>query len=211
MKVILGLFTIVFVQCALAELHCEHKKPNIPVEWLDVTDSCTKVVKAHVMEELKAALQYMAMGAHFSRDQINRPGFAKLFFNAASEEREHAIKLIHYLLMRGQLTDGVTDMILKNNLAPTVTEWTDAASALRDAVKLEATVTSKIKGLISVCEGSTAETKINDYHLADYLTGEFLTEQYEGQRDLAGKLSSLDKMMDSHGVLGEFLFDKKLL
>jgi len=47
--------------------------------------------------------------------------------------------------------------------------------------------------------------------LVDYLTGDFLTEQYEGQRDLAGKLSSLDKMMDKHGALGEFLFDKKLL
>lgn len=45
----------------------------------------------------------------------------------------------------------------------------------------------------------------------DYLTGEFLTEQYIGQRDLAGKISTLGKMMTAHGTLGEFLFDKKLL
>lgn len=45
----------------------------------------------------------------------------------------------------------------------------------------------------------------------DYLTGEFLEEQYKGQRDLAGKASTLKKMMDRHGALGEFLFDKKLL
>lgn len=66
------------------------------------------------MEELKAAMQYMAMGAHFSKDTINRPGFAKLFFEAASEEREHAIKLIHYLLMRGELTSGVSDLIKRS-------------------------------------------------------------------------------------------------
>lgn len=47
--------------------------------------------------------------------------------------------------------------------------------------------------------------------MVDYLTGEFLTEQYKGQRDLAGKISSLDKMIQTHGMLGEFLFDKKLL
>jgi len=47
--------------------------------------------------------------------------------------------------------------------------------------------------------------------LVDYLTGEFLDEQYKGQRDLAGKLSTLGKMLDSHGALGEFLFDKELL
>lgn len=45
----------------------------------------------------------------------------------------------------------------------------------------------------------------------DYLTGEFLTEQYKGQRDLAGKISTLGKMIATNGVLGEFLFDKKLL
>lgn len=50
-----------------------------------------------------------------------------------------------------------------------------------------------------------------NYQLVDYLTGEFLEEQYKGQRDLAGKISNLDKMMDKHAALGEYLFDKKLL
>lgn len=47
--------------------------------------------------------------------------------------------------------------------------------------------------------------------MVDWLIGDFLTEQYEGQRNLAGKISTLSKMNKSHGVLGEFLFDKKLL
>lgn len=62
--------------------------------------------------------------------------------------------------------------------------------------------------MIKTCED---EPSYNDYHLVDYLTGDFLEEQYKGQRDIAGKLSNLDKMMDKHGALGEFLFDKKLL
>lgn len=49
------------------------------------------------------------------------------------------------------------------------------------------------------------------FQLADYLTGEFLEEQYKGQRDLAGKATTLKKMLDRHSALGEFLFDKKLL
>jgi ferritin heavy chain len=47
--------------------------------------------------------------------------------------------------------------------------------------------------------------------LVDYLSGEFLDEQYKGQADLASKISSLGKMLDYYGTLGEFLFDKKLL
>jgi len=51
-----------------------------------------------------------------------------------------------------------------------------------------------------------------DYlQLVDYLITDFLDEQYKGQRDLAGKISILGKMMQAHGPLGEFLFDKKLL
>jgi ferritin heavy chain len=203
----IAVIVLICVSAASAVLQCEHRQPNIPEDWIDMADPCVERVRSHVMEELKAAMQYMAMGAHFSKDSINRPGFAKLFFESASEEREHAIKLIHYLLMRGELTSSVSNMIRKNLAAP-VTTWNNAASALRDALQLEASVTKKIRSIIQVCED---DRTFNDYHLVDYLTGDFLTEQYQGQRDLAGKLSSLDKMMDKHGALGEFLFDKKLL
>ncbi|ENN79505.1 ferritin subunit [Dendroctonus ponderosae] len=201
--------TLLFiVACVQAELQCEHKQADLPQSWIDMQAPCMKAVRSHVAEELKAGLQYMAMGAHFSKDLVNRPGFASLFFKAASEEREHAIKLIEYLLMRGQLISGVTDMIPYKDLTFNLTStFTNGASALRAALNLEASVTGRIRNLIQVCEG---DPNFNDYHLVDYLTGDFLTEQYQGQRDLAGKLSSLEKMMDKHGVLGEFLFDKKL-
>jgi ferritin heavy chain len=54
---------------------------------------------------------FLFQGAHFSGDTINRPGFAKFFFEAASEEREHAIKIISYLLMRGELTSNIAELI----------------------------------------------------------------------------------------------------
>lgn len=56
----------------------------------------------------------MAMGAHFLRDSINRPGFGKMFMHSATEEREHAMKLISYLLMRGELTKEVSTLIKHN-------------------------------------------------------------------------------------------------
>lgn len=79
---------------------------------------------------------------------------------------------------------------------------------MRDALQLEASVTKKIKGVIKICED---EPGPNEWHLVDYLTGEFLEEQYKGQRDIAGRISTLDKFMDQHGGLGEFIYDKKLL
>lgn len=76
---------------------------------------------------------------------------------------------------------------------------------MEDALELETEVTKSIRKLINTCE-----KKYNYYHLVDYLTGVYLEEQLHGQRELAGKLSTLKKMMKNHGALGEFLFDKDL-
>ncbi|XP_056637721.1 ferritin subunit-like [Diorhabda sublineata] len=88
-------------------------------------------------------------------------------------------------------------------LSPPITSWDSGLSALKDTLKLKATITKKIR----VCEDAT---DYNDYHLVDYLTGDFLEEQYHGQRDIAGKVSNLEKLMASYGILGEWLFNKKL-
>jgi len=175
-----------------------------------MVEPCTLKMRAQVQEELKAAVTYLAMGAHFSRDTINRPGFAKLFFEAASEEREHAMKIISYLLMRGDLTTEVSKLI--QNPMPINDTWNSGIDALKDALKLEAHVTNKIRDIIAACEDPSGDGKgFNDYHLVDYLSGDFLEEQYKGQSDLAHKISTLGKMQDFYGTLGEFLFDKKLL
>lgn len=83
----------------------------------------------------------------------------------------------------------------------------DGVTSLNLALKLEASVTRNIRDVIKACEAG----EFNDYHLVDYLTGDFLDEQYKGQREIAGKISNLGKLMNQHGALGEWIFDKKLL
>lgn len=61
-------------------------------------------MRRQIQAEIDASLKYLAMGAHFAQDTINRPGFSEFFFKASGEEREHAHKLIEYLLMRGRFT-----------------------------------------------------------------------------------------------------------
>jgi len=184
------------------------KPADVPQGWRDMVSPCIRVLEDQVKVEIEAAMTYMAMGAHFARDTVNRPGFSEFFFKSASEEREHAIKVIEYLLMRGQLTSDVSKL-LKFPLKPLREEWNSGVEALTDALNLEAKVTRSIRDIIMTCE-SPKDVPFNDYHLVDYLTGDFLEEQYNGQRDLAGKISTLGKMMATHGPLGEFLFDKKL-
>jgi len=206
---VLCILALAFIATSESKLHCTLPPVDIPKDWITVPDACTKAMKEQVQVELTAAMTYLAMGAHFNRDTINRPGFAEKFFKSASEEREHAMKIMEYLLMRGGLTSDISSMI--KDPRPIRTSWDSAYKALKDALALETEVTKKIRNIIVVCETPTDAPDANDYHLVDYLTADFLTEQYEGQRELAGEISTLGKMIDTHGPIGEFLYDKKLL
>lgn len=79
---------------------------DVPTEWLDLKENsgCMREMRRQIQAEIDASLTYLAMGAHFAQDTINRPGFSEFFLKAAGEEREHAYKLIEYLLMRGRFT-----------------------------------------------------------------------------------------------------------
>ncbi|XP_028168185.1 ferritin heavy chain-like [Ostrinia nubilalis] len=207
MKTILLAVASLLAVCAPAlATQCSVNPVTIPKEWITMHRPCRDSMRRQIQMEVAASLQYLAMGAHFSKDTVNRPGFAKLFFDAGSEEREHAMKLIEYMLMRGELTSDVTSLITIR--PPERNQWANGVEALEHAVKMESDVTKSIRTVIHACED---DSEFNDYHLVDYLTGEFLEEQYKGQRDLAGKASTLKKMLERHPSLGEFIFDKKLL
>jgi len=206
---IASVLLLIAVSSAQAKLKCQEKQADVPTDFLDMTRGCIKEVRRQIQAEIDASMQYLAMGAHFAKDTVNRPGFSEFFFKAAGEEREHATKLIEYLLMRGQLTDDVSNLITVN--VPQKVSWIHGVEALKDALKTESKVTKSIRQVIEKCESDTTSNNNNDYHLVDYLTADFLEEQYHGQRDLAGKISTLDKLMATQGPLGEFLFDKKLL
>jgi len=212
MKLAVGIFTLALVaSTALANLHCTVPKADIPERWIDMSEKCINAVRNQIQKEVDASFVYLAMAAHFARDTINRPGFAEHYFAAAKEERSHAMVLIEYLTMRGQLTSDVTNLIRLPTLEKFT--WSNGAESLTDALNLETNVTESICNVISICESDKKkDMKVyNDYHLVDYLTGVYLEEQYKGQREIAGKLSTLKKMMDHHGQIGEFLFDKTLL
>lgn len=205
MKFFAAIVLLSVAGAAIADLDCTAPASNLllPTEWIDMQENCYKAVRNQIQKEIGASYTYLAMAAYFSRDDVNRPGFAEHFFKSAKEEREHGHTLIEYLSMRGKLTTDIASLIV----TPTVDkhEWKDGVEALTDALNLETSVTKSIRHVIATCEKET-----NDYHLVDYLTGVYLEEQYKGQRELAGHLSTLKKMFNTQGGIGEFLFDKTL-
>lgn len=136
---------------------------DIPSAWMDMKVGCINEMKRQIQTEIDASITYLAMGAHFSQDTVNRPGFAKFFFESAAEEREHGHKLIEYLLMRGELVGAnseITNLITVN--PPGHTQWESGVEALKDALRTEAKVTKSIRRVIEKCE---ADSDFNDYHV----------------------------------------------
>ncbi|XP_035903852.1 ferritin subunit-like [Anopheles stephensi] len=180
--------------------------PSSTDEWNYMNRSCSAKLQDQINKEFDAALFYMQYAAYFAQYKVNLPGFEKFFFSAASEEREHGMKLIEYALMRGQkpIDRNTFSLHFGNQVQPEPEQGSVALAALKAALAKEQEVTKSIRELIKVCEEDH-----NDYHLVDYLTGEFLEEQHQGQRDLAGKITMLSKLLRTNPKLGEFMFDKQ--
>uniref|UniRef100_A0A336KNZ8 Ferritin n=1 Tax=Culicoides sonorensis TaxID=179676 RepID=A0A336KNZ8_CULSO len=167
--------------------------------------------------EVRASLEYLKFAVYFSLENINRPGFSKFFFDSANEEREHAIKLIEYLNMRGAHHPGAAS---RAETLKAIEPLLKHAKSCPIFDKFNETCIFNFNKLNEVYTGADAlscalkmEMAVTDYikQFVKYLTVDFLTEKYEGQRKIAGYQKILQKIKDTHGNIGEFFFDKTLL
>ena len=56
------------------------------------------------------------------------------------------------------------------------------------ALKMEKDVTARMKEMIDVCSAEAQE----DHHVGDWLSGDWLEEQLQGQRQLAGLINTFN-------------------
>ncbi|MGE5359569.1 MAG: ferritin [Bacteroidales bacterium] len=113
--------------------------------------------------ELFASHQYMAIAAYF--DDIALEKISKMFFKQAEEEREHAMKFIHYVVDTG----GKVEIPAIN--APQAT-FASVEAAIRLSYDWEIEVTNRINALMSMAIDQ------KDYAAQDFLRW-FVTEQVE--------------------------------
>ena len=137
---------------------------------------------------------------------MNLAGFAKLFLEHADEERAHGKAFIDYLRMRG---DAETNFVGSAPITPILNknEWSSGEEALRDALAMEKTVSTSVRGMIDSCDGDAG----SDYHAADWLVTATLDEQLAGQRKLAGLINSLSAFRVDHEDLADWMFSNSLL
>ena len=77
-----------------------------------ISKELAKAFNEQIGHEFGASMQYVSIAAHFSARHLKL--LAKLFFEQAEEERQHAMKFVNYL------QDGDLKSIMKSKDVPTV-------------------------------------------------------------------------------------------
>jgi ferritin len=68
-----------------------------------LSERFVEALNAQIGREFAAAHQYVAVGAHYAAETF--PQLAAFFYRQADEEREHAMKMVNYLLDRDAKVD----------------------------------------------------------------------------------------------------------
>jgi len=156
---------------------------------------CEAMVNKQINLELYASYVYQSMAWHFDRDDVALPGFHKFFKESSEEEREHAEKFMKYQNARGGR------IVLQGIEKPQKDEWGTGLEAMQMALALEKNVNQVLLDLHKLA------SQHEDGHMTNFLEGDFLEEQVESIKELAGFVTQLKRVGPG---LGEQLFDKEL-
>jgi ferritin len=128
-----------------------------------VSRELAKAFNEQIGHEFGASMQYISIAAHFEARQLRL--LAKLFFDQADEEKQHAMKFVRYLL------DTKGGLKVPAIPAPQPA-FGSAEDAVQAALDWEKKVTAQITGLMDIA------VKQNDYLAQSFLQW-FVDEQLE--------------------------------
>ena len=128
-----------------------------------ISRDLARAINQQIGNEFGAHMQYLSIAAHFRQKQLTL--LAKLFFEQADEEKDHAMKFINYML------DTKAELQIPAIAAPKPV-FASAEDAVQAALAWEQEVTRQITGLMEIA------VKDNDYMSQSFLQW-FIDEQLE--------------------------------
>jgi ferritin len=152
-----------------------------------------EALNAQIAREFAAAHQYVAIGAHYAGQTF--PQLATFFYGQADEEREHAMKMVNYLLDQDARV-GLTGIDAPRS------EFGDHVDPIRLALEQERQVTVRIGELYQIARDT------RDYQSEQFLQW-FLEEQVEEEASMGDLLAVAERTRDVPMLLEEYLAREK--
>jgi len=151
-----------------------------------------EAINKQINAELYSAYLYLSMAAYF--ESTNLSGFAKWMEVQAQEEKQHAMKLYHYVIERGGRV--ILDAIQKPQ-----SEWKSPLDVFEAVYAHEKHVTELIYNLMDVAKSE------KDY-ASEVMLHWFVKEQVEEEANASSILERIKMVKDS--VNGILQYDKIL-
>jgi ferritin len=142
-----------------------------------------------VTREFAAAHQYTAIAVHYAQETF--PQLSTFFHRQADEEREHALKMVGYLL------DTESPVTFAGVPAPQTT-FDDHVAPIRLALEQERSVTVAISHLVGVAR------ETNDFRSEQFLHW-FLEEQTEEESSISDLLAVAERTESVPMLLEEYV------
>ncbi|XP_068439276.1 ferritin, lower subunit-like [Clinocottus analis] len=151
--------------------------------------------------KLNASYTYLSLGMYFDRDDVSLAKFSKFFLERSVTERQQAEKLLDYQNLRGGR------IMLQTIAKPSREDWRGGLDALSFSLDFQKVLNGCVLDVHRRAETHT------DPHLCDFLEQHFLTDGYDTMKKLGDYIGSLTRITasETHGAMGEYLFDKHTL
>lgn len=150
------------------------QKLGINVEVMDM-------LNAQVADEAAASTAYLAMASWCDQNALD--GSAQLFYEQAQEERDHQLKIFHYIN-----DNGGTAYAPK--VDATEHDFNSLKEVFETALEQEIEVTKSIHSLVKKCR------QVGDYRTENFLMW-FVTEQMEEEKKMRDILDLFELFADS--------------
>src|SRR5213592_4020317 len=148
-----------------------------------------EALNEQIGREFAAAHQYVAIGAFYEGQTF--PQLARFFYEQADEEREHAMKMVNYLL------ESNSPVKLDAIAAPRGT-FEDHVAPIRLALKQERTNTVEIGKLFDIARDTRD-------HASEVFLHWFIDEQVEEEDTMDSLLQVAERVRDFPMMLEEFV------
>ncbi len=154
-----------------------------------ISDKMNQAMNDQIGSELGASNQYLQLASYFATEDL--PVLAAFFFRQSDEEREHAMKFVHYVLDTG-------GKVKVPALGATPQDVDSAEKAVQMALDWEVTVTEQISALQALATGE------GDYAARGFL-GWFSTEQIEEVSSMSQLLHTVQRAGENMLLVEDFV------
>lgn len=154
-----------------------------------ISERLQDATNRQIGRELGASLQYIQIAAYFDNQTLMQ--LARFFYGQAEEERDHAMKFVHFIVDAGGRVE------IPQVEAPTAS-FDSAADAVEAAVRWEEEVTKQIYELVDIA-------REDHNHIAERFLDWFVNEQFEEVSTMGGLLQVVQRAGDNLLLVEEYL------